>query len=90
MRVVSYIQLIFKLLSLPFIFIFIKKPDDILLFAIIMTASSLLGALYAFIHLLVFERLKISLVPIKHTLVYIKESQYFFYTNFLNMMKMIK
>ncbi|WP_315098214.1 oligosaccharide flippase family protein, partial [Capnocytophaga sputigena] len=54
MRVVSYIQLIFKLLSLPFIFIFIKKPDDILLFAIIMTASSLLGALYAFIHLLVF------------------------------------
>ena len=87
MRVVSYIQLIFKLLSLPFIFIFIKKPDDILLFAIIMTASSLLGALYAFIHLLVFERLKISLVPIKHTLVYIKESQYFFYTNFLNMMK---
>ena len=87
MRVVSYIQLIFKLLSLPFIFIFIKKPDDILLFAIIMTASSLLGALYAFIHLLVFERLKISLVPIKHTFVYIKESQYFFYTNFLNMMK---
>ncbi|QGS16786.1 MULTISPECIES: oligosaccharide flippase family protein [Capnocytophaga] len=87
MRVVSYIQLIFKLLSLPFIFICIKKPDDILLFAIIMTASSLLGALYAFIHLLVFEKLKISLVPIKHTLVYIKESQYFFYTNFLNMMK---
>ena len=87
MRVVSYIQLIFKLLSLPFIFICIKKPDDILLFAIIMTASSLLGALYAFIHLLVFERLKISLVPIKHTFVYIKESQYFFYTNFLNMMK---
>ena len=87
MRVVSYIQLIFTLLSLPFIFIFIKKPDDILLFAIIMTASSLLGALYAFIHLLVFERLKISLVPIKHTFVYIKESQYFFYTNFLNMMK---
>lgn len=87
MRVVSYIQLIFKLLSLPFIFIFIKKPDDILLFAIIMTASSLLGALYAFIHLLVFEKLKISLVPIKYTLVYIKESQYFFYTNFLNMMK---
>ena len=87
MRVVSYIQLIFKLLSLPFIFIFIKKPDDILLFAIIMTASSLLGALYAFIHLFVFEKLKISLVPIKHTFVYIKESQYFFYTNFLNMMK---
>ena len=87
MRGVSYIQLIFKLLSLPFIFIFIKKPDDILLFAIIMTASSLLGALYAFIHLLVFEKLKISLVPIKHTFVYIKESQYFFYTNFLNMMK---
>ena len=87
MRVVSYIQLLFKLLSLPFIFIWVKAPDDLLLFTIIMTSSSLLGAFYAFVHLLVFEKLKITLVSIKDSLVYIKESQYFFYTNFLNMMK---
>ena len=87
MRVVSYIQLLFKLLSLPFIFIWVKTPDDLLLFTIIMTCSSLLGAFYAFVHLLVFEKLKITLVSIKYSLVYLKESQYFFYTNFLNMMK---
>ncbi|WP_311329991.1 oligosaccharide flippase family protein [Capnocytophaga sputigena] len=87
MRVVSYIQLLFKLLSLPFIFIWVKAPDDLLLFTIIMTSSSLLGAFYAFVHLLVFEKLKITLVSIKDSLVYLKESQYFFYTNFLNMMK---
>jgi len=87
MRVVSYIQLLFKLLSLPFIFIWVKTPDDLLLFTIIMTCSSLLGAFYAFVHLLVFEKLKITLVSIKDSLVYLKESQYFFYTNFLNMMK---
>ena len=57
MRVVSYIQLLFKLLSLPFIFIWVKTPDDLLLFTIIMTSSSLLGAFYAFVHLLVFEKL---------------------------------
>ena len=87
MRVVSYIQLLFKLLSLPFIFIWVKTPDDLLLFTIIMTCSSLLGAFYAFVHLLVFEKLKITLVSIKDSLVYLKESQYYFYTNFLNMMK---
>ena len=87
MRGVSYIQLLFKLLSLPFIFIWVKTPDDLLLFTIIMTCSSLLGAFYAFVHLLVFEKLKITLVSIKDSLVYLKESQYFFYTNFLNMMK---
>ena len=51
MRVVTYIQLLFKLLSLPFIFTFVRTPDDILVFSIIMTTSSLLGAFYAFIHL---------------------------------------
>lgn len=87
MKVVSYIQLLFKLLSLPFIFIWVKTPDDLLLFSIIMTSSSLLGAFYAFIHILMFEKLKITLVPIKESFIYLKESQYFFYTNFLNMMK---
>ena len=87
MRIVSYIQLLFKLLSLPFIFIWVKAPGDLLLFTIIMTGSSLLGAFYAFVHLLLFEKLKITLVSIKDSLVYLKESQYFFYTNFLNMMK---
>lgn len=87
MRVVTYIQLLFKLLSLPFIFTFVRTPDDILVFSIIMTTSSLLGAFYAFIHLFIFEGIKIRIVAINRVKTYIVESQYFFYTNFLNIMK---
>lgn len=87
MRVVTYIQLLFKLLSLPFIFTFVRTPDDILVFSIIMTTSSLLGAFYAFIHLFIFEGIKIRIVAINRVKAYVVESQYFFYTNFLNIMK---
>lgn len=87
MKVVTYIQLLFKLLSLPFIFMYVREPNDIVLFSIIMTISSLLGAFYAFIHLFVFEKIKIRIVSIKKVKKYIIESQYFFYTNFLNIMK---
>ena len=87
MRVVSYIQLFFKLLSLPFIFVWVKTPEDLLLFASIMTSSSLLGAIYAFVHLFIFEKIEIKWVSFNNVLKYIHASQYFFYTNFLNIMK---
>ena len=87
MRVVTYIQLLFKLLSLHFIFTLVRTPDDILVFSIIMTTSSLLGAFYAFIHLFIFEGIKIRIVAINRVKAYVVESQYFFYTNFLNIMK---
>jgi polysaccharide biosynthesis protein len=87
MKVVTYIQLLFKLLSLPFIFVYVREPSDIVLFSIIMTISSLLGAIYAFVHLFIFEKIKIRITSIKKVKKYIIESQYFFYTNFLNIMK---
>lgn len=87
MKVVTYIQLLFKLLSLPFIFVYVREPSDIVLFSMIMTISSLLGAIYAFVHLFIFEKIKIRIASIKKVKKYIIESQYFFYTNFLNIMK---
>ena len=50
MRVVTYIQLLFKLLSLPFIFYFVRSSQDIVSFSLIMSISTLLGSLYAFTH----------------------------------------
>jgi len=47
MRVVTYIQLVFKLLSLPFIFFFIKNNFDAWKFALIVSLSSLSGAAIA-------------------------------------------
>ena len=87
MRVVTYIQLVFKLLSLPFIFYFVRSSQDIVSFSLIMSISTLLGSLYAFTHLFWIEKLTLNIYGFKQVWLYIKESQYFFYANFLNIIK---
>lgn len=47
MRTVTFIQLIFKLISLIFIFLYVKQDDDIVIFTFIMTITSISGALIA-------------------------------------------
>lgn len=47
MRFITLIQLVIKLLSLPFIFLFIRTPDDVVLFALINTLSTVAGSAYA-------------------------------------------
>ena len=47
MRTVTFIQLIFKVLSLLFIFLYVKQKDDIVIFTFIMTITSISGALIA-------------------------------------------
>ena len=87
MRVVSLIQLFFKLLSLPFIFICVKESSDLLIFSIIMISSSLFGAFVAFFYLIKIEKLTIQVFHWKNVYDYVKESSYFFYTNIANMSK---
>lgn len=87
MKVVTFIQLVFKLLSLPFIFYFVRSSQDIVVFSLIMSISTLLGALYAFIHLFWIEKLTLRIYGAKQVWQYIRESQYFFYANILNIVK---
>ncbi|MEB3004921.1 oligosaccharide flippase family protein [Capnocytophaga sp. G2] len=87
MRVVSFIQLFFKILSLPFIFIYVKESSDLLFFTIIMISSSLLGSFVAFFYLIKIENLIIRVFHWKNVYDYVKESSYFFYTNIANMSK---
>jgi len=87
MRIVSYIQLITKLLSLPFIFIMVKSSNDVEIFSIIMALSSLLGAVLGFLYLIKIEKIKIEPVSFDMIRKYIKESSYFFYTNIANTSK---
>lgn len=47
MKIVTYIQLGFRLLSLPLIFIFVRAPQDLHIFAAITTVTALLGAITA-------------------------------------------
>lgn len=49
MKVVTYIQFGFRLLSLPFIFLLIKSPDDVWIFTLIVSFSSLFGGMTAWL-----------------------------------------
>ncbi|MGV0947260.1 oligosaccharide flippase family protein [Empedobacter falsenii] len=48
MKIITYIQLLIKIVSLPFIFYLIKKPTDITLYVLIVSLSSILGGILAF------------------------------------------
>ena len=49
MRVVTYIQIAFKILTLPFIFCLLQRPEDIVLYAFIVSVSSVLGSVTAWL-----------------------------------------
>ncbi|MFP3594848.1 flippase, partial [Chryseobacterium sp. SIMBA_038] len=81
MRVVTIVQLIFKLFSLPFIFIFVKEKDNILVFTAITVIFNLLSSLYLFYIILYKDKVNIvrpSIIEIKK---WIKMSSPFFASN---------
>lgn len=63
MAIVTYFQLFFRVASLPFIFILIKTPNDIIVYAIIATLSILLPAVGLFFYLLYKEKIRIRILP---------------------------
>lgn len=65
MKVVTFIQLAFKLLSLPFIFIFITGPKDSWIFALIVSLSGLFGGVVAACIIRFVDRLKIRFIPLR-------------------------
>lgn len=83
MKVVTLTQLTFKLLTLPFIFYFIKKPNDLLLFSTITNLSILFSSIFAFAYLLIVEKISLKIVSFKKIREYIKEAFYFFSSIFL-------
>ncbi len=87
MKIVTYIKIGFNLLQLPFIFLFISSENDLLLYAIIMLLSNILGALYGFFHLLVVEKIKIIWVGFDAVKQRLKVSLPFFYTTILVVVK---
>ena len=60
MKIVTYIQLGLKLLSLPAIFLIIKNADDLNIYALIVSLSSVLGGIIAFLIIYFKHQLKIS------------------------------
>jgi PST family polysaccharide transporter len=80
MRIVTFIQLGFKLLSLPFLFIFIKKSSDIWLFALIANCTNFCGAIVAFYIILWVQKIRIKWISLIELKPWMKDALPFFWT----------
>jgi len=81
MKLVTYIQLSTKLLMIPFIFIFIKSPEDVLLYAIIFSSSSILGAVISLFYLRIKENIHLRFVSFHSLKPLFKDALPFFWTS---------
>ncbi len=87
MKIVTYIQVLFKFISLPFIFFLIKLPSDLYLFAFIILFFNLLGAFSAFVIIVKYHKLKICFIPISKLKNWVKEAFPFFLSNSMTIVK---
>jgi PST family polysaccharide transporter len=81
MKIVTYFQIVFKVLSLPFIFFFVSSSDDLDMFSIIMTVSTLFSGLSIFGYLLFVEKLDIRVMPLINVKQTISEALPFFWSS---------
>ncbi len=87
MRTVTYIQLFFKVLSLPFIFLLIHNPDDLLLFVIITTLVNIGGAITTAFIVRFSENIKIRWVSFLEIRYWYKEASPFFLSSSASIIK---
>lgn len=87
MSVVTYVQLGVKLFSLPLIFIFIKKPEDIILYFFIIGIGNILGGLWVYIILRWQYKIKISFVSLNLLKRWFFDGFPFFCTNLIGALK---
>lgn len=80
MKVVTYINLGFRLLTIPFILLLVKTPTDIGMYAVITMSSILLGTIVAYIQLLQ-NGVRLSILPFKQVRQFFKDGFPFFVTN---------
>lgn len=78
MKVVTFIQLGFRILSLPFIVMLVKTPSDCLLFVSINTLTVILGGIAANIILIRYEKLKLQIITLTKLKYYFKDALPFF------------
>ena len=87
MKVVTYIQLSLKLVSLPLLFIYIEHPDDIVKFAAITISTGLLGGVIAMFILRFQDSIKLIWIPISKLKQGFKDATPFFLSSSMNTVK---
>ena len=81
MKFVTYLQLAIRLSTIPLIFLFIKSPDDLELYAIIVSVLPLLGTAYTVWYLKRRDGLTYALVPLGRLKTLFRDSLPFFWTS---------
>lgn len=87
MRLVTYIQLFCKVLTIPFVFALLHSPDDVWLLMLFNTLSSVLGGCIAFLLIRFQDGLHIRLVSFDRVITTIREATPFFLSNVAGVVK---
>lgn len=80
MRIVTFIQLSFKITSLIFIYIFVKSADDLCFFVLIVNSTNIGGALVAFSIIQFVHKIKIQFVVFSQLKKWFVDAMPFFWT----------
>ena len=80
MRIVTFIQLSFKITSLIFIFIFVKSANDLCLFVLIVNSTNIGGAVVAFSIIQFVHKIKIQFVVFSQLKKWFVDAMPFFWT----------
>lgn len=81
MKIVTYIQLFFRLLSVPFIILLIHSADDGWKYALIASLTVILPAITLFVYLLRYEKLSIRLISPYRLSIYFRDALPFFWSS---------
>ncbi|MDR0620130.1 MAG: oligosaccharide flippase family protein [Bacteroidales bacterium] len=84
-KFVTYVNIVFRLASIPLIFIFVKTPQDLLIYTILISVAPFCGGIFTQIYLQYKEHLSVQFVKPSKQL--FKEALPFFYTLALGTIK---
>lgn len=87
MRVVTFIQLTLKILSLPIIFLCVKYPTDLILYATIITATNILVGIISYLYIFKKYNILIGWKNHKTLKIWFKKGLPFFYSELANYVK---
>ena len=87
MKFVTYVNLTLRILTVPLIFIFIKSPDDLLKYALIVTLLPLAGSIFTFFNLQIKEKIEIRFVSLASLKPVFKDALPFFWKSVFGVTK---
>ena len=87
MSFVTYVNLAWRIASIPLVFIFVKSPDDLLVYVIIASVLPFCGNLFSFFYLRIKEKISIKFVSIETLKLVFKDAIPFYWTSAFSRLK---